>query len=58
MLEAANYFVEIKDVLIGREDKVIINIANEWFGSWGGQAWAEGYKRLFRLLETQVLPIP
>ena len=52
LLEAANYFVEIKDVLIGREDKVIINIANEWFGSWGGQAWAEGYKKAIPIIRN------
>lgn len=30
---AANYWMEMKDALIGNEDHVILNIANEWAGS-------------------------
>lgn len=29
----ANYWMEMKDALIGNEDHVILNIANEWAGS-------------------------
>lgn len=42
---AANYWVEMKSVLQGNEDYVIVNIANEWYGSWNNAtAWANGYK--------------
>lgn len=44
LISAANYFVEIKSVLTGKEDRVIINIANEWYGSWNTDPWADGYK--------------
>ncbi|WP_411334712.1 glycoside hydrolase family 5 protein [Metabacillus indicus] len=42
---AIDYWISIKDALIGKEDKVIINIANEWFGTWNGLMWADGYKQ-------------
>ena len=29
----ADYWIEMKDALIGKEDSVILNIANEWYGS-------------------------
>lgn len=41
---AVDYWIEIKDVLIGKEDRVIVNIANEWFGSWSAAGWASGYQ--------------
>lgn len=42
---AVDYWVKMKDALIGKEDTVILNIANEWFGTWDGKKWAEGYKQ-------------
>lgn len=42
---AVDYWIEMRSALIGKEDTVIINIANEWFGSWEGAAWADGYKQ-------------
>ncbi|PZD95494.1 glycoside hydrolase family 5 protein [Paenibacillus sambharensis] len=42
--KAVNYWIEIKNALIGQEKYVIINIANEWYGSWNGSGWANGYK--------------
>lgn len=42
---AVNYWISIKDALIGKEDRVIVNIANEWYGTWNGSAWADGYKQ-------------
>ncbi|WP_174880707.1 glycoside hydrolase family 5 protein [Metabacillus niabensis] len=42
---AVDYWISIKDALIGKEDKVIINIANEWYGTWDGANWANGYKQ-------------
>lgn len=41
--EIGDYWIEIKDVLIGNEDSVILNIANEWYGQWGGEEWAKAY---------------
>ena len=37
---AVNYWLEMKNVLIGNEAYVILNIANEWYGSWNGYEWA------------------
>lgn len=42
---AVNYWIEMKDALAGQEDYVILNIANEWFGSWRGEEWRDGYKK-------------
>ncbi len=41
---AVNYWIEMKSVLSGNEKYVIVNIANEWYGTWDGSAWASGYK--------------
>ena len=41
--KAADFWVEMKDALIGNEDFVILNIANEWIGKWKSDTWAEGY---------------
>lgn len=41
---AVNYWISIKDALIGKEDRVIVNIANEWYGSWNTATWASGYQ--------------
>ena len=40
---AVNYWVEMKSALIGHEKSVILNIANEWYGTWSGSGWASGY---------------
>ncbi len=40
---AADFWIEMKDALIGNEDYVILNIANEWYGSWDSEAWRDGY---------------
>lgn len=45
-LEAAvDYWISIKEALIGNEDRVIVNIANEWYGNWSSSGWADGYKQ-------------
>ncbi len=41
--KAVNYWIEMKKALIGNEAYVILNIANEWYGTWDGSAWASGY---------------
>lgn len=38
-----DYWVEMKDVLIGNEAYVILNIANEWVGTWKSDTWRDGY---------------
>lgn len=40
---ACNYWIEIKDVLMGNEAYVILNIANEWTGDWNSRLWRDGY---------------
>lgn len=50
LLAAAQYFVDIKDVLIGEEEYVIINIANEWPGNNDAKAWKEGYLEAIPML--------
>ena len=42
--DAVNYWIDNKSVLQGNEKYVILNIANEWYGSWNGYSWAEGNK--------------
>ncbi len=39
---AVNYWIEMKSALQGNEAYVILNIANEWYGSWNGSEWASG----------------
>lgn len=42
--QAVNYWKEMKDVLNGNEAYVIVNIANEWYGTWdNGNNWKNGY---------------
>ena len=38
-----DYWIEMKDALIGKEQYVILNIANEWTGSWNSTLWRDGY---------------
>lgn len=50
LMDAVDYWISIKDVLVGKEDTVIINITNEWFGSWNGADWADGYIQAIKKL--------
>ncbi|WP_438435261.1 fibronectin type III domain-containing protein [Gorillibacterium sp. sgz500922] len=47
-----NYWIEMKSALIGKEKTVILNIANEWFGTWDGAGWAQGYKAVIPKLRN------
>ncbi|GLC89577.1 glycoside hydrolase family 5 protein [Lysinibacillus piscis] len=49
---AADYWISIKDALIGKEDRVLINVANEWYGTWNGADWASGYKQVIPKLRN------
>ncbi len=40
---AADYWIEVKEALIGKENYVILNIANEWVGEWDSETWRDGY---------------
>lgn len=48
----ANYWMEMKDALIGNEDHVILNIANEWGGAWDSSNWAAGYQQVIPKLRN------
>lgn len=48
----ANYWIEMKNVLIGNEANVILNIANEWTGSWDSSTWASGYQQVIPKLRN------
>lgn len=39
----ADYWIKIKDALIGNEAYVILNIANEWTGNWDSDNWGTAY---------------
>ena len=41
--KACDYWIEMKDALIGNEKYVILNIANEWTGNWDSKLWRDGY---------------
>ncbi|WP_010244105.1 cellulase family glycosylhydrolase [Acetivibrio cellulolyticus] len=52
LLAAANYFVDIKSALVGKEDRVIINIANEWGGTWDSAAWSSAYQKAIPVIRN------
>ena len=49
---AVNYWIEIKEMLNANKDYVIVNIANEWYGSWNSSAWASGNKSAIQALRN------
>lgn len=50
---AANYWVEMKSALVGHEATVIINIANEWIGTWKQYtAYLNGYKSAIQTIRN------
>lgn len=53
LMNAASYFIELKDILVGNEAYVIINIANEWVGQWESNIWEQGYKNAISLIRMQ-----
>lgn len=50
--KAVNYWISMKGALIGHENTVIINIANEWVEGWAEQAdtWRNGYVKAIKAL--------
>ncbi len=49
---AVNYWKELKDLLNANRKYVIVNIANEWYGTWDGSGWANGYKSAIKSLRS------
>ncbi len=47
-----DYWIEMKDILNENTDYVVLNIANEWYGSWNGYSWAEGNKKAIKDLRN------
>lgn len=47
---AVSYWKELKDLLNANRKYVIVNIANEWYGTWDGSAWASGNKSAIKSL--------
>lgn len=48
---AAAFWIDMKDVLNRHLSTVIVNISNEWYGSWGNaDAWADGYKTVIPMM--------
>ena len=43
LLNAVNYWIEMKDILNAHASTVIVNISNEWYGDHDADEWAEGY---------------
>ena len=37
------FWISVKDALIGNEAYAILNIANEWVGKWDSKIWRDGY---------------
>ncbi|MFC4387904.1 glycoside hydrolase family 5 protein [Gracilibacillus marinus] len=51
---AVDYWIEMKDALIDKESTVIINIANEWYGTWDdGNNWTNGYKQAIQRMRNE-----
>lgn len=40
-----DFWIEMADVLKGSENYCILNIANEWVGSWDNDLWKQGYEQ-------------
>ncbi|MCM1054844.1 MAG: glycoside hydrolase family 5 protein [Bacteroides sp.] len=49
--KVSEYWLDIKSALIGNEAYVILNIANEWVGSWDdADMWYQGYSEAIKTL--------
>lgn len=50
--KAVDFWKNLKDLLNNNRKYVLLNIANEWYGTWNGAAWAEGNKNAVRSLRN------
>lgn len=48
--QAVEYWKSVKDVLNRHKNTVIVNISNEWYGTWGSEKWASGYEKAIKAL--------
>ena len=42
---ACNFWIEKKTILNKYRKYVLVNISNEWYGTWDASGWASGYKQ-------------
>lgn len=50
-VNSVNYWKEMMDIINANKDYVIVNIANEWQGTWNqGNLWADTYKTAIKAL--------
>ena len=50
---AVNYWLDMKDFLNEHKDYVIVNIANEWLGTWGmGSTWTSAYQNAIKTMRN------
>lgn len=50
--KAVDFWREIKDLMNSNRKYVLLNIANEWYGTWDGSAWANGCKNAVKALRS------
>lgn len=49
---AANFWISYKDLLNAHRATVLINISNEWYGSWEADPWAAGYEKVIPMMRN------
>ena len=42
---ACNFWIEKKEILNKYRKYVLVNVSNEWYGTWSTDGWANGYKQ-------------
>lgn len=53
--KAVEFWISMKEILNAHLKTVIVNVSNEWYGSWGSWPWADGYKKAIpRLREAGI----
>ena len=50
--KAVDFWKDIKDLMNNNRQYVLLNIANEWYGTWDGSAWANGCKNAVKALRN------
>lgn len=50
LMSAVDYWIEMKDLLNAHKGTVIVNISNEWCGTWNSSTWADGYRQAVKRL--------
>lgn len=55
LIKTCEYWISVKDALIGNEAYVILNVANEWMGRWDSASWCAAYRLVIpRLREAGI----